>query len=102
MKVSLTPIDGGEPIASLLTSKGGSYKFENLLTGSVGHLEIFHKDQKAFPSICSLCTSSENNLNPSPCVCLYFQKAFLYTLTKALSICRRTGSLGDREVIIRF
>lgn len=68
VKVSLTPIDGGEPIASLLTSKGGSYKFENLLTGSVGHLEIIHKDQKVFPSVCSLCTSSMNNLNPSTCV----------------------------------
>ena len=79
MKVSLTPIDGGEPIASLLTSEGGSYKFENLLTGSVGHLEIFHKDQKVFPSICSLCTSSENNLNPLYlCLSLFSNSFSLY------------------------
>lgn len=33
VKVTLTTLEGGNPIASVLTTPGGSYKFENLLTG---------------------------------------------------------------------
>lgn len=34
VKLTLTPVEGGEPVASVWTGAGGSYKFENLLTGS--------------------------------------------------------------------
>ena len=39
MKLTLTPVEGGEPVASVLTSAGGSYMFENLQTGS----RLLHK-----------------------------------------------------------
>lgn len=34
VKLTLTPVEGGEPVASVSTAPGGNYKFENLLTGS--------------------------------------------------------------------
>lgn len=34
VQLTLTPVEGGEPVASVSTGAGGNYKFENLLTGS--------------------------------------------------------------------
>jgi hypothetical protein len=34
VKLILIPVEGGEPVASVSTGAGGTYKFENLLTGS--------------------------------------------------------------------
>ncbi|XP_024394078.1 uncharacterized protein [Physcomitrium patens] len=45
VKVTLTTLEGGNPIASVLTTPGGSYKFENLLTGSY-KIEASHPDLK--------------------------------------------------------
>ena len=51
MKLTLSPIEGGEPVASVLTGAGGAYKFENLLTGTGVALILFFSSVLVFTSV---------------------------------------------------
>lgn len=52
VKVTLTPVEGGEPVATVLTDAGGNYKFENLLTGMWTALWSILQVFTSYPAFC--------------------------------------------------